>query len=106
MIPKTMKGIGIDKEDYSEIFGIINEVKKKNKIRTNSLDPYLRTNSNLFDDIAGKRRRQTTRYEQINKFLKDHLGIDIDTEKFKANRSISFLTTCSSVLRSIRDSNP
>ena len=85
MIPKTMKGIGIDKEDYSEIFGIINEVKKKNKIRTNSLDPYLRTNSNLFDDIAGKRRRQTTRYEQINKFLKDHLGIDIDTEKLIRN---------------------
>ena len=81
MIPKTMKGIGIEKADYSEVFSIINEVKKMNEPKTNSIDPYLRANKDLFDSLKGQRKRQLSRYERVDNLLKKYLGVTMDTEE-------------------------
>lgn len=82
MIPKTMEGIGIERTDFNEIFTLINEVKKKSSPKTNSLDPYLRKNKDLFDSLKGHRTREESAFDKIDKFFKKFLDVDMNSEKF------------------------
>ena len=82
MIPKTMEGIGIERTDFNEIFTLINEVKKKSSPKTNSLDPYLRKNKDLFDSLKGHRAREESAFDKIDKLFKKFLDVDVNSEKF------------------------
>lgn len=81
MIPKTMKGIGIEQADYHEIFSLINDVKMATELKVNSVDPYLKTNKDLFDSLKGKRKRKDTMYDRIDQILKKRLGVTMSTEE-------------------------
>lgn len=85
IMPKTLEGMGIEKEDFNEIFTIINEVKKKSSPVTNSIDPYIRTNNKLFDELKGRRTKKDNVFDRVNSFLKNHFDMDIDSEMLITN---------------------